>query len=810
MGQSVAALESLSSLVLGSKYPVNFAVPNSSSATKIEDSINGPFTPETDLEAVTLKIVELGVELRRGRMIREVLIHLRGALQSVHPLSFEFVLRALLRASEAQITSAQLESLALDLDEETTASTSSTANLYARFYWEILRMVLDISRNNSRLESVYHEAALAAFQFCRQFGRKSEFRRLSEMIRYHLALSVKYPGQQNAVPLATSTESHQMALELRFNQLTLACDMELWQEAFKTVEDIYGLQILARKSVRKLTAPEYFDKLARIFAKSDNFLFLAATLLRQPQLDPEQEETLLMATLAVPIETCGDAMQSERLAQIIGLSSVPTRVSLLKAIKQRGLLAKATGPLKALHEALEKGNVSAGVEALKACDPVKIKPFIRGCYENLLSTLIGGIVKTRDSVSLKELKDLAAVETVKSSGLLPKFNLELFLLRSGIKGIKICHQSGEIKIDRSVLLANPVLFEQVDPSMTWSHIQTEMHKILGSKTPVTTVIPENLGSLLKAEHEANLERKNRIEKRKEQLEAAAAEKERQEARERAMKVQQEAEVERLRQAEEIARRDQERLEKERAEIRRLEAEKRQAEQEKMKEAAGARLNREKIAAQANRFDYLERALRAEEIPLLEADYSKQKETDRAAYDARCALMLEVARAKFARDIEMKRKFTQSTAFESDYAAFFAGVRSRRESEFELRSAEAQKTLEAEKEKRRARIAAEMENRRRIEAERAAACAPVNVNASISESTESTSGKYVPPSRAAGSAGTWRRTEFAAPVNAAANESPSTVNAAANESPSTVTPAATPAPEEPKKNVFVPRHKRQGN
>ena len=56
------------------------------------------------------------------------------------------------------------------------------------------------------------------------------------------------------------------------------------------------------------------------------------------------------------------------------------------------------------------------------------------------------------------------------------------------------------------------------------------------------------------------------------MEAAAAEKERQEARERAIKVQQEAEVERLRQAEEIARRDQERLEKERAEIRRLEAE----------------------------------------------------------------------------------------------------------------------------------------------------------------------------------------------------------------------------------------------
>ena len=116
IGHNLAALESLSSLILGSKYPVNFAVPNSSSCNKLEDPINGPFNPETDLEAIALKIVELGVELRRGRLIREVLIHLRGALQSVHPLSFEYVLRALLRASEAQITSAQAKLMEKDLE----------------------------------------------------------------------------------------------------------------------------------------------------------------------------------------------------------------------------------------------------------------------------------------------------------------------------------------------------------------------------------------------------------------------------------------------------------------------------------------------------------------------------------------------------------------------------------------------------------------------------------------------------------------------------------------------------------------------
>lgn len=797
----MAALESLSSLILSSKYPVNFVVPNSSSSTRIEDPVNGPFLPETDLEAVTLKIVELGVELRRGRMIREVLIHLRGALQSVHALSFEFVLRALLRAAEAQIISAQIgkDLEAMDLDDDSGNVDGTSVTPWLRFYWEILRMVLDLARNNSRLELVYHDSALSAFQFCRRFGRKSEFRRLSEMIRYHLALSVKYPGQQNAVPLATSTESHQLALELRFNQLTLACDMELWQEAFRTVEDIYGLQLLARKSVRQLTAPEYFDKLARIFAKSDNFLFLAATLLRQPRLDVGQEETLLMASLAVPIESACDPMQAERLAQIIGLSSVPTRASLFRIIQQRGLVSRAQGPVKDLLAALESGNVLSGIEALRALqDSGSVKPFIRGCYENLLSILIGQIIKTRDSISIKELTDRAGVEAVRSSGLIPKFNMEMFLLRSGVKGIKICHVSGEIKIDRSVFLAQAVGFDNVESSMTWSHLHGEMRKMLnGTVAPPAT--PGNLKNLLKAEHEANLERRHRIEKRKEQLEAAAAEKDRQEARERALKTQMEVETERLRQAEEIARRDRERVEKDRAEIRRLEAEKRLAEQEKMKEAAGARLNREKIAAQANRLDYLERALRADEIPLLEADYAKQKEADVAAYEARCSSMLEAARAKFARDLEMKRRFVQCDSFESDYASFFSQIRSRRETEFQVRQEQAQTDLAAEKEKRRARIAAEMEARRKIDAERAAAaCAPAPMEAA---SSAAGSGKYVPPVRGGSAAGAWRRD----PVPEAASPAAPAVSAPV---PVAETAAATPPEAEPKKEKFIPRFKLQ--
>lgn len=779
-------------MILGSKYPVNYAVPNSSTATTVAEG----FKIETDLEAVTLKIIELGVELRRGRLVKEVLLHLRGALQTVHALSFEFLLRALIREAESRIAckTEVIENglAALDLDDEFCTSESAKDTSLLRFYWEVLRMVLETARNNSKLELVYHDAALEAFKFCRQFSRKSEFRRLSEMIRYHLALSVKYPGQVNAVPLATSTGSHQLALELRFNQLTLACDMQLWQEAFKTVEDIYGLQLLARKSVRQLTAPEYFDKLARIFAKSDNFLFLAATLLRQSKLPSEQVEVLMLATLAVPLETSANesSQASERLAQIIGLSSVPSRAALLKVIEQRGFMKNLSCEFVDLFESMKSADFSVckGVAALEKCSKIaSLKPFIRGCYENLLTLQVRQILKSRDSIALKELKELSCVEVVKKS-LIPKFNLEMFLLaRGSFKGIKISHITGEILIDRSLLLANPEPFADCDNSMTWCHLQSEMRKLTNFNEQVVA-FEGSLKALLQKEHEANLERRNLIEKRKEKLEAAAADKDRQEARERVLKQQQEAEVERLRQAEEIARRDKERLEKDRAEIRRLEAEKRLAEQEKMKEAAGARLNREKIAAAATRLDYLERALRAEEIPLLEADYVKQKDSDRAAYDSRCKLILEVAGAKHTRDLEMKHKFTQSNQFEADYRNFFASARDSRQKEYEARVLEAEKQLEAEKEKRRARIAVEMDNRRRIEAERESARAPVMEEAST----------YVSPAVKAAATSSWRREAVAIPVS---NGNVHVANAPA----ATPTPAA--APEEPKKNVFVPRHKR---
>jgi len=60
-----------------------------------------------------------------------------------------------------------------------------------RFLWESYRSVLEILRTNPKLEALYSMVARQAFKFCETYKRTSEFRRLCDILRQHLANMAK-------------------------------------------------------------------------------------------------------------------------------------------------------------------------------------------------------------------------------------------------------------------------------------------------------------------------------------------------------------------------------------------------------------------------------------------------------------------------------------------------------------------------------------------------------------------------------------------------------------------------------------------
>lgn len=90
-----------------------------------------------------------------------------------------------------------------------------------RFLWETYRNLLDILRHNSRLQMLYASSIKRAFTFCVSYKRTSEFRRLCELLRSHLANIQKralYKDQKDR-PDLTNVETLQLYVETRFAQL---------------------------------------------------------------------------------------------------------------------------------------------------------------------------------------------------------------------------------------------------------------------------------------------------------------------------------------------------------------------------------------------------------------------------------------------------------------------------------------------------------------------------------------------------------------------------------------------------------------
>lgn len=363
---------------------------------------------------------------------------------------------------------------------------------WLKFLWETYRTVLEILKNNARLEVMYQTTALQAFQFCLKYARKTEFRRLCELLRNHVQNAAKYQSQMHAINLS-DPDTLQRHLDTRFQQLNVAVELELWQEAFRSVEDIHLLLNLSKRPAKNIMMANYYEKLTRIFLVSDNFLFHAAAwsryynLLRQsanavaagqsPKKDnpvvSEADMTkaasfVVLSALAIPVISTSRSRgalidvdearknKNNRLTNLLSMPSAPTRAILFKDALSKGLLQRVRPEIRALYNILEVDfhplsickKISPILTEIGA-DP-EMEKYVAPLQQVILTRLFQQLSQVYESVDLAFVYNLAQFpEPFQVSASM----IEKFIMNGCKKGdlaIRLDHVSGILTFDSDV------------------------------------------------------------------------------------------------------------------------------------------------------------------------------------------------------------------------------------------------------------------------------------------------------------------------------------------------------------------------
>ena len=363
---------------------------------------------------------------------------------------------------------------------------------WLKFLWETYRTVLEILKNNARLETMYQSTAMLAFTFCRQFARKTEFRRLCELLRNHVQNAAKYQSQMHAINLS-DPDTLQRHLDTRFEQLNVAVELELWQEAFRSVEDIHTLLSLSKRPAKNVMMANYYEKLTRIFLVSENYLFHAAAWSRYYNLmrtsanvvasgqgakkdNPNVTETdmsraasfVLLSALSIPVISTSRSRgalidvdearknKNTRLTNLLGMSQAPTRAVLFKDAMSKGLLKRARPEIRDLYQILE-----VDFHPLSICQKIspilvqigadpEMEKYVQPLQQVILTRLFQQLSQVYDSVELKYVHQLAQFpEPFQVSSA----SIEKFIMNGCKKGdlaIRVDHATGVLTFDSDI------------------------------------------------------------------------------------------------------------------------------------------------------------------------------------------------------------------------------------------------------------------------------------------------------------------------------------------------------------------------
>lgn len=786
--------------------------------------------------------VELSVNLKKGKLAKDGLYQYKNTAQNTNVGTIELVLRRFIELSEEKVTEAQAKAdqvqstledqqpsgtnvddlEATETPESILLSTVSgeqskdrtdraIVTPWLKFLWETYRTVLEILKNNARLETMYQTTALQAFAFCQKYTRKTEFRRLCELLRNHVQSAAKYQTQMHAINLS-DPDTLQRHLDTRFQQLNVAVELELWQEAFRSVEDVHTLLSLSKRPAKNVMMANYYEKLTRIFMVSENYLFHAAAwsryynLLRQSAAlvasgqgskkdNPAVTEAdmtraasfVLLSALSIPVISTSRSRgalidvdearknKNQRLTNLLGMSTAPTRAILFKDAMSKGLLKRVKPEIRELYQILE-----VDFHPLSICQKIspilkqigtdpEMEKYVHPLQQVILTRLFQQLSQVYESVQLDFIYKLAQFpDPFKvTTGTIEKFIMNG--CKKGDLAIRLDHASGVLTFDSDVFSSakalhpgsiagsseNEVASVQRLQSTPAEIVRSQLVRL--SKTLFITcqyvdssfnsarqeakqIAFERAAQGAEAERRTTLERRLIIEKKKEL------------ASEAQQKKQKEDETRKKIQAQQLLEREQERLKEEQRlrDLKRFQDEQKRARQEtllkeiddlkkhknidldgidldeldsdRLRALRIEQMTKEKnelanvLRVTGKRIDHLERAFRKEEIKVLGQDYEAQKEKDSAAYEIWRTGFLQNAEIKHKGEVSLKHRLSRLVPV---YESFRTDISERRHDQFEKRRKNADRELEQaiQKRKRDVRERRAHEKQEKEEAER---------------------------------------------------------------------------------------------
>eukprot|EP00037_Helgoeca_nana_P001577 m.27848 g.27848 ORF g.27848 m.27848 type:complete len:1081 (+) comp11962_c0_seq1:89-3331(+) len=675
---------------------------------------------------------------------------------------------------EETITPEEMLLAAVSDDDNESRTHKALLMPWVKYLWEGYRAVLEVLRNNNKLEDLYQEVAQRAFGFCHKFQRRNEFGRLVDQLRRHFAQIIKYPNQQNAINLSNAV-TLQLLLETRFEQLNTAIKMDLWKVAFASIEDIHHLMDEGPKAPKPLMVAEYYKKLGMIFWKSETYLLHATALHKLFMITKEHNKKfsgeaaqqmaaqVLLATLAVPVQhpdldilkvqvhqTTYAAMENSKarientrkMCMYAGINSIPTREELMQSLISMKIMQYVPPNLKELFNVMEQE-----FQPLQLASKVQpILEFIAGKehLEQYAESL-------KELVLLRLIKQLSQVYTTIKVSRLNK--LVPFLTPVQIEKVLVDAVTGRTLVfrlnhrDQSLVFSSTLLVasDDTDGGARLSAPQTgvlrgqltTLSKRL--RTAINMIDPARRTRLLEArqrssedlvgsieqEHDQIVKRKRQIEKLKEEQEnarikmakdmhARAAKQAEEKRKAEDARKEREREAREAREAEEAEKLEKLREKKAIIESIRITEIGRQAlakhaqeDLEKMPIEQIYKIQEEfnrkqedqltqRLQAQERKVDYLERAKRKDEIPLLKKELEERK-----------AEWLAKSKSIHANRLEAKSRLQRMVAQQKAFADVVLGERqaqyANQKAEFDKKlaaQAEKQKELRALEEKRK--------------------------------------------------------------------------------------------------------------